>query len=150
MEFKERLKAARQHAELNQTELAERAGLTQASISDLERGKSKATVFAVQLAAACNVSARWLAEGAGEMLDFSLAQDRSSGSAVSSVSDSTEAQNDAFRQGKAVTAQASPRSRLVLEKIADAADAGYLTEDDMLLLETIASRIAAKPQPSKE
>jgi hypothetical protein len=47
-------------------------------------------------------------------------------------------------------AQASPRSRLVLEKIADAADAGYLTEEDMLLLEKIASRIAAKPQPSKE
>ncbi|MFP3520607.1 XRE family transcriptional regulator, partial [Pseudomonas sp. SIMBA_077] len=29
MEFKDRLKTARRHAQLNQTELAERAGLTQ-------------------------------------------------------------------------------------------------------------------------
>lgn len=150
MEFKDRLKAARLHAELNQTELAERAGLTQASISDLERGKSRATVFAVQLAAVCNVSARWLAEGSGDMLDFSLVQDRSLGSVVTNVSDPTESQNNTFRQDKMFAAQASPRSRLVLEKIADAVDAGYLTEEDMLLLEKIASRIAAKPQPSKE
>ena len=68
MEFKERLKTARQHAKLNQTELAERAGLTQTSISDLERGKSKATAFAAQIASACGVSPMWLAEGVGDML----------------------------------------------------------------------------------
>lgn len=68
MEFKERLKAARQYAKLNQTELAARAGLTQTSISDLERGKSKATAFATQIASACGVSPMWLAEGVGDML----------------------------------------------------------------------------------
>ncbi|MGY3303169.1 phage repressor protein C with HTH and peptisase S24 domain [Pseudomonas sp. PvR086] len=68
MEFKERLKIARRHAGLNQTELAERAGLTQTSISDLERGKSKATAFAAQIASACGVSPMWLAEGSGDML----------------------------------------------------------------------------------
>ena len=68
MEFKDRLKAARRYAKLNQTELAERAGLTQTSISDLERGKSKATAFAAQIASVCGVSPMWLAEGAGEML----------------------------------------------------------------------------------
>lgn len=68
MEFKERLKAARQYAKLNQTELAARAGLTQTSISDLERGKSKATAFAAQIASACGVSPMWLAEGVGDML----------------------------------------------------------------------------------
>ena len=68
MEFKERLKAARRHAGLNQTELAERAGLTQTSISDLERGKSKATSFAAQIASVCGVSPMWLAEGTGDML----------------------------------------------------------------------------------
>lgn len=68
MEFKERIKAARQHAKLNQTELAERAGLTQTSISDLERGKSKATAFAAQIASVCGVSPMWLAEGVGDML----------------------------------------------------------------------------------
>ncbi|MDD1016878.1 XRE family transcriptional regulator [Pseudomonas rubra] len=68
MEFKDRLKAARRHAKLNQTELAERAGLTQTSISDLERGKSKATAFAAQIASACGVSPMWLAEGKGDMI----------------------------------------------------------------------------------
>lgn len=68
MEFKERIKTARQHAKLNQTELAERAGLTQTSISDLERGKSKATAFAAQIASVCGVSPMWLAEGVGDML----------------------------------------------------------------------------------
>lgn len=68
MEFKDRLKAARRHAKLNQTELAERAGLTQTSISDLERGKSKATAFAAQIASVCGVSPMWLVEGVGEML----------------------------------------------------------------------------------
>lgn len=68
MEFKDRLKTARRHAKLNQTELAERAGLTQTSISDLERGKSKATAFAAQIASVCGVSPMWLAEGVGDML----------------------------------------------------------------------------------
>ena len=68
MEFKDRLKTARRHAKLNQTELAARAGITQTSISDLERGKSKATAFVAQIASACGVSALWLAEGDGQML----------------------------------------------------------------------------------
>ncbi|WP_267268540.1 XRE family transcriptional regulator [Pseudomonas protegens] len=74
MEFKDRLKAARRHAKLNQTELAERAGLTQTSISDLERGKSKATAFAAQIASVCGVSPMWLAEGVGEMLKGASAE----------------------------------------------------------------------------
>ncbi|WP_092313391.1 XRE family transcriptional regulator [Pseudomonas saponiphila] len=74
MEFKDRLKAARRHAKLNQTELAERAGLTQTSISDLERGKSKATAFAAQIASVCGVSPMWLAEGVGEMLKGTSAE----------------------------------------------------------------------------
>ena len=68
MEFKDRLKAARRHAKLGQVELAEKVGMNQTSISDLERGKSKATAFTAQIASACGVSAMWLAEGAGEML----------------------------------------------------------------------------------
>lgn len=89
MEFKERLKAARRHAGLNQTELAERAGLTQTSISDLERGKSKATAFAAQIASVCGVSPMWLAEGAGEMLkgvvDAALASRIQPGMSMSSI-----------------------------------------------------------------
>jgi len=67
MEFKDRLKAARRHAKLNQGELAVRAGITQTSISDLERGKSKATAHVAKLADACGVRALWLSDGKGEM-----------------------------------------------------------------------------------
>lgn len=67
MEFKDRLKAARRHANLNQVELAARAGITQTSISDLERGKSKATAHVVKIADACGVSAKWLSDEIGPM-----------------------------------------------------------------------------------
>lgn len=68
MEFKDRLKAARRHADLRQGELAEKAGLTQTSISDLERGKSKATAHVVKIADACGVSAIWLSDDIGPMV----------------------------------------------------------------------------------
>eukprot|EP00659_Diplonema_papillatum_P005163 gene5163-7897_t len=68
MEFKDRLKAARRHAKLNQGELAAKAGITQTSISDLERGKSKATAHVVKIADACGVSAKWLSDEIGPML----------------------------------------------------------------------------------
>jgi xanthine/CO dehydrogenase XdhC/CoxF family maturation factor len=44
MEFKERLKATRRHAGLNQTELAERAGLTQTISSTATCTRSTTTV----------------------------------------------------------------------------------------------------------
>jgi phage repressor protein C with HTH and peptisase S24 domain len=67
MELKDRLKTARHYAKLSQVELAIAAGITQASISDLERGKSLATSHCVQIAVACNVSPTWLSDGSGEM-----------------------------------------------------------------------------------
>lgn len=67
----ERLKQARQHAGLTQDELAEKSGVTQASISKIELGKNKSenTTFGVQLAVACGVRCEWLVLGQGEMLD---------------------------------------------------------------------------------
>ena len=67
MEFKDRLKAARRHAKLNQVELALKAGITQTSISDLERGKSKASTHVVKIADACGVNAKWLSDEIGPM-----------------------------------------------------------------------------------
>jgi len=67
MEFKDRIKIARKHAKLTQLQLAERVALDQTSISNLERGKSHGSNFTAQIAAACRVSAIWLAEGKGEM-----------------------------------------------------------------------------------
>lgn len=84
MEFKDRLKAARKHAQLNQAELAKASGLTQTSISDLERGKSKGTAFVAQLALACGVDTMWLAEGKGEMISGVLGADAASMGASSS------------------------------------------------------------------
>lgn len=69
MEFKDRLKKARKQSGINQHELAQRIGVKQTSISDLERGKSKSTSFVTQMAHELGVSAMWLATGKGEMLE---------------------------------------------------------------------------------
>lgn len=69
MEFKDRLKIARKHAKLTQTELATTVGISQTSITDLERGKSAGTTYVAQIAKACGVGAIWLATGKGEMID---------------------------------------------------------------------------------
>jgi SOS-response transcriptional repressor LexA len=67
MELKDRLKQARKHAKLTQTQLADAVGITQTSITDLERGKSQTTGYIAQIAKACRVSALWLASGEGVM-----------------------------------------------------------------------------------
>lgn len=66
--FADRLKKARKHAGLTQSELAEQVGIDQTSISNLERGKSQGTSFSARLAVACGVSAFWLETGNGEMV----------------------------------------------------------------------------------
>jgi len=68
MEYKDRVKAARKHARLTQVELAKLVGIDQASISDLERGRSGRSSYNASIAKACGVSALWLEKGSGEML----------------------------------------------------------------------------------
>lgn len=63
MELKDRLKKARKQAGLTQAELAERAGIKQASISEIERGLTKSSVHLLKLAQICDVDPFWLAEG---------------------------------------------------------------------------------------
>ena len=55
MELKDRLKYARKKAGLTQVELAERAGLKQASISEIERGLTRSSGHLVKLAQICGV-----------------------------------------------------------------------------------------------
>ena len=74
MEYKDRVKAARKHARLTQVELAKMVGIDQASISDLERGRSSRSSYNASLAKACGVSALWLEKGIGEMLDIGAGQ----------------------------------------------------------------------------
>lgn len=61
--FAERLKHARKQARLTQKQLADRIGVSQAIISQLETGAYDKTVYAAQLAFACGVPAEWLAAG---------------------------------------------------------------------------------------
>jgi len=68
MNYSTRIKAARKHAGLTQAELASRAGVTQTSISDLERGKSASSSFTATMAKVCRVSALWLETGEGQMV----------------------------------------------------------------------------------
>lgn len=69
MDLAQRIKAARDHANLTQGELAEKLKglMTQQNISLLERGITKGTEYIVQIAIACNVNAEWLATGEGQM-----------------------------------------------------------------------------------
>jgi len=65
MELKDRLKHARRQSGLTQTELAEKAGIAQASISEIERGLSRTSGHLVKIAQICGVNPLWLAEGVG-------------------------------------------------------------------------------------
>lgn len=65
MELKDRLKQARKSAGLTQAELADRVGIKQASVSEIERGLTRTSGYLVQLAQACGVDPIWLSEGTG-------------------------------------------------------------------------------------
>jgi len=158
MELKDRIKIARKHAGLTQLQLAERAGLDQTSISNLERGKSQGSSFTAQIASVCGVSAIWLAGGKGEMTVFQYEKD------LSRIADEVEdavglksipgpemkahvEARTAEKLAKNLTAIASPRSALALKRIIDAASSGDLSEKDLVLLETIAEHITKGPSP---
>lgn len=66
MAIKDRIKEARKDAKLTQIELADRSGVKQSTISDLERGVSRGTTSLAQLASALGVSALWLETGKGD------------------------------------------------------------------------------------
>lgn len=65
----QRLKKARttHTPKLNQHDVATRSGVSQPTISDLERGMSLTSTKLAELAAAVNVNMIWLANGTGEM-----------------------------------------------------------------------------------
>ncbi|MBA1194099.1 LexA family transcriptional regulator [Pseudomonas entomophila] len=64
----ERIKAARQHAQLTQKALAQQVGVEQPVISQLETGKNLQSAHLPKIAHACGVSAIWLSEALGPML----------------------------------------------------------------------------------
>lgn len=74
MEYKERIKAARRHAGFTQAQLAKLVGIDQASISDLERGRSQRSSYNASIAKACGVSAIWIESGSGPMVSETTEQ----------------------------------------------------------------------------
>lgn len=69
MPLGERLKKARAHAHLTQAQLEARSGVSQKTISKIERGDQEGSTQVAQLAKACGVSIDWLATEAGAMLE---------------------------------------------------------------------------------
>jgi transcriptional regulator with XRE-family HTH domain len=69
MEFSERVKKAREHAGLNQAELAKATGLTQQMVSRIESGTVKGSTAVNRIAMTCKVNPFWLSDGIGEMAD---------------------------------------------------------------------------------
>jgi len=69
MKLSERVKAARAHAGLKQPELANLVGVTQAVISNLERGVAGSSKVLPKIARACGVRGDWLTMESGPMLD---------------------------------------------------------------------------------
>jgi len=68
MKLGDRLKLAREHANLTQEELGLRAQCGQAVVSKIERGDQDTSAYVVKLAYACNVNPYWLDTGEGDML----------------------------------------------------------------------------------
>lgn len=66
-DFGDRIRKARQHAKLSQVALCKRIGMSQGSLSELERVGQSSTLT-VQIAQECGVNPGWLASGTGEML----------------------------------------------------------------------------------
>jgi transcriptional regulator with XRE-family HTH domain len=66
-EYGARLYAARKHAKLTQTAIAKLVGMSQSGYAEAETTGLTST-YTAQLAAACGISAQWLATGEGSML----------------------------------------------------------------------------------
>lgn len=67
MELKDRIRLARKKAKLSQQQAAEKAGIDQATISNLERGRHHSSTHLLKIADALDVSYRWLTTGLGDM-----------------------------------------------------------------------------------
>lgn len=68
MNLGERLKKARLQAKLSQKQLEDRSGVSQKTISKIERGDQEGSTQIAMLARACGVRTDWLAAESGPML----------------------------------------------------------------------------------
>ena len=127
----ERLKAAREQRRLDQVELAYRSGVSQATISALEKRRSVRSKYTGQLAKALGVSYEWLASGVGE----SKARPHLAEQAAPDVD------NLNFEW---LMQKATPRTQTELRRIINAAVEGRLTESDVIAIAAIVDRITER------
>jgi transcriptional regulator with XRE-family HTH domain len=80
MSIGSRIREARRAAKLTQKELAQKVGMAQASLSELETGESQSTTMVGSFAAALGVNALWLETGKGAMVSADGAEERPTGS----------------------------------------------------------------------
>lgn len=74
MTLGDRLRKARDHAGLTQKQLEDKSGVSQKTISKIERGDQDNSTQVVQLARACGVSIDWLATETGDMVQGNRAE----------------------------------------------------------------------------
>ncbi|MBF0309203.1 MAG: LexA family transcriptional regulator [Magnetococcales bacterium] len=67
MKLSQRIKLAREYANLTQKELAEKVGISQTAVHKLECGRSRSSRRTVAIAIVCKVSPVWLETGKGDM-----------------------------------------------------------------------------------
>ena len=91
----DRLKWARQKANLSQEDLGKKAGVSQSTIGNLEAGTRNSARRLPQIAAVLGVNALWLAEGRGEPAANSRAR-ATYDDAITSASESARAVIDAI------------------------------------------------------
>lgn len=115
--LKDRMKQAREFAQLTQRQLADRVGVSQPVISQLERGDNLQSVHLLKIAEACGVDPAWLASGNGrgpheiaQAAEGAVAEPEGTGKA-SSAADLVRAML-ATSAGKALSKEA--RERLIV------------------------------------
>lgn len=127
MKLSERIKAARVHAGLTQRELADRVGIAQTAISQLESGKTLRSTYLFHIAEACGVSGSWLVSGLGGMLTDPKVQ-----AAVSAADRAfREGYEDAVRDVTQMTLNGEDPRSLTLEPVHAWDDDTPLEDDEV-------------------
>ena len=92
--LKDRLIQARTEAQLTQQELAEKSGVKQPLIGNLEAGIRKGTTKIAQIASAAGVDALWLATGEGKKKPRSYSADPKIAAAIQMLEQMPERDKD--------------------------------------------------------
>ena len=127
----DRLRFARDSAGLNQLQLAEKSGVSQATISALEKRRSVRSVYTSQLAKALGVSYEWLASGVG------------SAYTPPPLSEPVVLGEEPV-DFEWLMQKATPRTQTELRRIIKAAVEGRLTESDVVAIAAIVDRITER------